>query len=278
MQTHSAGNVLDAQPEHVLDVQLPLMFVAPHQSLSSMYLSASGLDRFELVRGAVEALDVTPALLYTYRDATQQPQRFSGMLILDHTNTHQTPDQIRAAVARVPGITVLGSGAPGPGLAAFERNRLNVAGTPVAVVAQPFLGDLHKQLIESLGDRAATVLFQAGESAGNLAAAGIPGLLPSLGLQLTPQLMRQRFYDLQVFGWATIVALNVDDQFAGETLLADDFTVGVWQGKATGSVCHWIRGFLSGALSSLTGHPLRVSEPECQAKGDPHCRMTFQRA
>lgn len=71
---------------------------------------------------------------------------------------------------------------------------------------------------------------------------------------------------------------NVDNQFIGEALLADNFEVGAWQGRATSSVCHWIRGFLSGAASSLAGHALRVSEPECQAKGDPHCRMVFQRA
>ncbi|HEX6122258.1 MAG TPA: 4-vinyl reductase [Ktedonobacterales bacterium] len=277
MQTYSPGNVLGAQPEHVLDMQLPLMFVEPHRSLSTMYLSASSLERIELVRNAVEALGVTPALLYTYRDATQ-PQPFSSILVLDHTNAQTTPDRINAAVAQVPGITVRNAGAPSPSLVAFERNTLNMAGTPVAVIAQPFLGDTHKRLIESLGDRAATVLFQAGESAGNLAAAGIPALVSSLGLTLTPQLIRQRFLDLQVFGWATIVALDVDDQFVGHALLADDFTVGPWQGKAPSSVCHWIRGFLSGALSSLTGHPLQVSEPECQAKGDPHCRMTFRRA
>ncbi|HEX6820101.1 MAG TPA: V4R domain-containing protein [Ktedonobacterales bacterium] len=144
-------------------------------------------------------------------------------------------------------------------------------------MARPFLGETHKRLLEALGDQASTVLFQSGESAGRLAASGVPALVADLGLPLSPELIRQRFHDLQVFGWATIVALRVDDQFVGEALLADDFEAMAWHGQSTTSVCHWIRGFLSGALSSLTGHALRVSEPECQGKGDQHCRMVFQR-
>ena len=71
----------------------------------------------------------------------------------------------------------------------------------------------HKLLIESLGDWAATTLFEAGERAGQLAAASMPVLVATLRLHLSPQLIRQRFYDLQVFGWATIIALHVNDQF-----------------------------------------------------------------
>jgi len=277
MQTYSPGNVLGAQPECVLDAQLPIMYVAPHRSLSTLYLSASSIERFELLRNDVEALGVTIALLYTYRDDTQQ-YPFIGMLVLDHTNTQTTPDRINTAVSQVPGISVLNSTPPSSGLVAFERNTLNLAGTPVAVMAQRFLGDTHKLLIESLGDRAATVLFQAGESAGKLAARGVPALVSSFGLQLTPRLIQQRFLDLQVFGWARIAALDVDDQFVGHTLLTDDFSVAPWEGKASSPVCHWLRGFLTGSVSSLTGHSIQVSEPECQAKGDPHCRMTFRRA
>jgi predicted hydrocarbon binding protein len=61
-------------------------------------------------------------------------------------------------------------------------------------------------------------------------------------------------------------------------LLADDFEAGAWNGQATTAVCHWMRGFLSSALSSLAGHALLVSEPECQAKGNPYCRMVFSAA
>lgn len=260
-------------PGQAFDLNLPLMVVAPHRTLSSAYVSTDTLDRFDALRRAGEALNVTLALLYTYWDSTKQ--RFFGALILDHTNSHASPDRITAALAQVPGVVVLGAAEPSQGLAAFEKNHLSVAGTSLVVVARVFLGSTHKLLVESLGDRAATALFEAGERAGQLAAAGVPSLVGTLGLQLSPQLIRQRFYDLQVFGWATIIALQVDDQFTGEALLGDDFEAVAWNGQATTAVCHWIRGFLSSALSSLTGHALQVSEPECQAKGDPYCRMVF---
>ncbi len=260
----------------ILDLNLPLMVVAPHRTLSSAYVSTDTLARFDAIRQAGEALNVTLTLLYTYWDPSQQ--RFLGALMLDHTNAREAPDRITAVLAQVPGVVVLGAAEPSQGLAAFEKNHLSVAGTSVAVMARPFLGNTHKLLIESLGDRAATALFEAGELAGHLAAVGVPPLVATLGLQLSPQLIRQRFYDLQVFGWATISALHVNDQFTGEALLADDFEAGAWNGQATTAVCHWMRGFLSSALSSLAGHALQVSEPECQAKGDPYCRMVFSAA
>lgn len=259
-----------------LDLNLPLMVVAPHRTLSSAYVSTDTLARFDAIRQAGEALNVTLTLLYTYWDPAQQ--RFLGALILDHTKAHASPDRVTAALAQVPGVVVLGAAEPSQGLVAFEKNHLSVAGTPLVVMARAFLGSTHKLLIESLGDRAAMTLFEAGERAGHLAAAGVPPLVATLGLQLTPQLIRQRFYDLQVFGWATISALHVNDQFTGDALLADDFEALAWNGQATTAVCHWMRGFLSSALSSLAGHALEVSEPECQAKGDPYCRMVFSAA
>lgn len=266
----------DAHAQSVIDLQLPLMYVAPHRSLSTVYLHADALERFDAIRRALEPLGVTVSLSYTYRDPTSQ--QFAGVLVLDHTDASEPPDMIQAALTGVEGVTALGAQGPSSGLAAFERNQLNVAGTPVVAMARPFLGDTHKRLIESLGEQAAAVLFQSGESAGKLAASGVPALTATLGVQLASPLIRQRFYDLQVFGWATVVELRVDDQFAGEALLADDFEATAWNGQATTSVCHWIRGFLTGALSSLTGHALQVSEPECQGKGDRYCRMVMRRA
>jgi predicted hydrocarbon binding protein len=259
-----------------IDVQLPLMYVAPHRSLSTSYVRADTLERFDAIRRALAPHGVAIALLYTYRDPADQ--QYIGILVLDLTDASEAPDVVGAAVAGVGGVVVLDSQAPRPGLAAFEMSRLNAAGTPVVVVARPFLGDTHKRLIESLGDRAASLLFQAGENAGALAASGVPALVGTLGMHLSTELISQRFLDLQVFGWATIVALNVDDQFRGDALLVDDFEATAWHGQATTPVCHWIRGFLTGALSSLTGHALRVDEPECQGKGDAHCRMVFQRS
>lgn len=267
---------MQAKPQRQpVDLPLPLMYVAPHRCLSGVYVSADTLDRFEAIRQAASALGATISLLYTYWDSAQK--RFLGTLVLDQTNAHEAPERVVAALGQVPGVSVLASEQPATGLTAFAQNRLNAAGMPVVAMARPFLGETHKLLLESQGDQGAAHLFQTGESAGKQAAAGVPALAASLGMQLTPALIRARFYDLQVFGWATVVALHVDERFVGEALLADDFEALAWHGQATTSTCHWIRGFLTGALSSLTGSALQVREPECQGKGDRHCRMTFQR-
>lgn len=256
------------------ELPLPLMYVAPHRSLRSVYLSADSLDRIDAVRHAIGALGATLSLLYAYWDPNQR--RFLGTLVLDQTNAHEAPERIATALGQVPGVTVLALEEPTTGLAAFAQDRLSVTGTPVVVMARPFLGGTHKLLIQSLGDQVESLLLQAGESAGHQAASGVPTLAASLGLSLTPALIRERFYDLQVFGWATVDTFHVDDHFIGEARLVDTFEALAWNGQAATSTCHWIRGFLTGALSSLTGSELRVSEPECQGKGDRYCRMTFQ--
>lgn len=264
------------QAQPLLELSLPLMTVAPHRTLSVAYVHAAAPDRFEAIRSTLADVGVSLAMLYTYQEPSQQG--YLGVLVLDLSNAQESPDQITAALRQVSGVNVRAAEAPASGLIALEKNRLDVAGTPVVVIARPFLGETHKLLLESLGEQAAKLLEQAGESAGKLAASGVPALVGNLGIQLSPQLIQQRFYDLQVFGWATVVALHVNDQFHGEALLADDFEATVWHGQAHSSVCYWIRGFLAGAVSSLTGQALRVSEPECQAKGDRYCRMVMQSA
>lgn len=264
------------QSAHPFDVALPVMYVAPGQSLTGAYISADSIEHLAALGQAASSLGVTLSLVYTYWDPSQR--RYVGMVVLDQTNTQGGAQRVTQALGQAPGVQVLATAGAGPGsgLVAFEQNRLNVAGTPVVVIARPFLGGTHRRLLEALGDQAATLLFQSGQSAGQMAASGVPDLVTHLGVPLSPDLVRQRFRDLQVFSWATVVDLKVNDRFAGEARLADDFEAAIWQGQAQSAVCHWIRGFLTGALSSLTGHAIQVSEPECQAKGDQYCRMTFQ--
>lgn len=256
------------------ELALPLIYLAPHRSLTSVYATADSLDRFDAIRRTVEQSGVTLSLLYSYWDSALK--RASGAFVLDLTDARESPARILDTLKQVPGVNIRATAGPDTGLAAFADDRLNVAGTPVTVMAQPFLGQTYKLLIEALGDPAAGTLFRAGETAGHQAAAGVPALVKSLGVQLTPELIRARFYDLQVFSWASIVALTVDDRFVGDALLADDFEASAWHGQASAPTCHWIRGFLTGAVSSLTGAAHEVTEPECQGKGDRYCRFVFR--
>lgn len=257
----------------VVDLALPLMYIAPQRTLSRVYVSADTLSRFHTIHQTADAQGVTISSLYTYFDAAQK--RYIGVLILDQTDAHAATPGAGNWLASVPGVQILASGGPSAGLIGLEQDHLNVAGTPVVVMARPFLGATHMSVIQTFGDQGAKLLFQVGENAGHTAASGVPDLVKSLGLQLTPALIKERLYDIQVFGWGTVASLQVNDQFVGEAHLTDDFEATAWQGKATTSVCDFIRGFLTGAVSSLTGHAVTVSEPECQGKGDPYCRMVF---
>lgn len=266
---------MQAKPQkQPVDLQLPLMYAAPHQLLSSMDVRTDTLGRYHEIETVVNAAGISVRLLYTYWDPHEQ--RFVGAAVLDFTHSSTSTDQVARTLSQLPGVDVRQIGEPNCGLAALEKDRLQAVGTPVVVMARQIISDTYKLLVEGRGAPVEALLFQAGEKAGRQAAAGVPALVASLGTQLNPQLLRNRFFDLQVFGWATVVALRVDEHFIGEALLADDFEAVAWQGQASSSQCHWIRGFLTGALSSLTGTSLSVTEPDCQAKGDQYCRMIFR--
>lgn len=257
-----------------LHLALPLMYVAPNRLLAFGHAEVASLDRFEEIRRVAESHGAKTLLQYVI--ANPRNHGFTGTFVIDLSSTPVDAQQLARAMQARLGITALQISAASCGVTAVEPGRLDVAGTPVIAIARDFIGSTHRRLVESFGHQAELSLYQAGEEAGRQAGAAVPPLVRQLGCDLTPQLIRERFHDLQVFGWATVVSLRVDDRFAGDALLADDFEAGAWRGQARASECHWIRGFIAGALSSLEGHPFEVTEPECQAKGDTYCRMVFR--
>jgi predicted hydrocarbon binding protein len=257
-----------------IHLALPLMYVAPNRLLAHGYAEVASLDRFEEIRQGAEARGARMTLEYVTANARHDG--FTGTFVLDLSSAQVGAQQIARDLQARPGITTLQIGSPRCGLTAAEPGELDVAGTPVVVIARDFVGSTHRRLVESFGHPAEEALYLAGETAGRQAGASVPPLVSQLGSSLTPELIRERFRDLQVFGWATVVSLRVDEQFVGDALLANDFEATAWHGQAGASACHWIRGFIAGALSSLEGHPFEVTEPECQAKGDAYCRMVFR--
>jgi hypothetical protein len=107
----------------------------------------------------------------------------------------------------------------GNGLAASEKHVLEVVGTPVVVFARAIIGATHRQLVETQGAQMEALLFRPGEAAGEMAASGVPALASTLGVTLDVQLLRERFHDLQVFGWGEVVSLQAAEDFSGEALL-----------------------------------------------------------
>lgn len=250
------------------------MFVAPGESLSYAHAYADSLGGIEAIRTVAEGNGLGVRLLYTYFEASSH--RYIGYFVLDFSKCSVRADDLARKLGQISDVSQVSVPAPKTGLVAIETNFLNVVGTPVTVMARQFLGETFRQVVEANPDTAEKTLFEAGRAAGQQAASGVPGLVQNIGTKLSPALIRERFHDVQVFGWGKLAVLRVDDRFAGDALFTDDFEALAWNGQSNTSRCHWLRGFLTGAVSSLTGSPVDVSEPECQAKGDAHCRMVFR--
>ncbi|TAK33574.1 MAG: hypothetical protein EPO21_12565 [Chloroflexota bacterium] len=259
-----------------VNLQLPLMYAAPNRTLAYAYAYADGLDKFDRLRLAAEEQGIAVSLLYTYAEPIGN--RFFGTLVLDFTRAWIDVAQAVEKLGRLEGIEMFDIATPGRGLAAWRDHELQVAGAPVVVISRNFIGETYHYLVEALGEQVETALYGAGVDAGRQIAERVPPLLTRLGVPLSTEFVQERVRDLEVFGWAEIVSLQMDDNLAGEALLSNDFEALAWQGQASTPRCNWLRGFIMGALASLGRKPITVTETECQAKGDTYCRMVFQPA
>jgi len=255
-------------------IQLPIMYLDPGQSLTYTYVYADEWATFDRLRQEAEVNGTSLKLQYAYFDSERN--KYFGVLVLDSTACREGLERVVESLKRQPGVEVVDVEHTGNGLAASEKHVLEVVGTPVVVFARAIIGATYRQLVETQGAQMEALLFRLGEAAGEMAASGVPALASTLGVTLDAQLLRERFHDLQVFGWGEVVSLQAAEDFSGEALLNDDFEAAAWQGQADSAKCHWLRGFITGALSTLRGRPFEVAEPECQAKGDAYCRMVFR--
>lgn len=263
-----------ARQKQPIELQLPLMYLAPGHTLAYGYVQADDISRLTDLREKIEADGIALRMLYAYTDEKQS--RAFGTFVIDLSTSQCGIDQVALKLRQMPGVRSVEIENPTCSLAAAPNSLPQVANTPFVAIGRPLIGSTHKGIIDALGDSGETILYHLGREAGHQAASGVPNLVTSLGLTMTPELIRERFNDLQVFGWATIVALRVNDEFHGDALLSDDFEATVWEGKAHSPKCHWIRGFLEGSISTLVSQVVRVGEVECQAEGDRYCKFVFE--
>lgn len=254
-------------------MQLPVMYVAPHRSIAYGYAHASDMAAFETIRKTAQEDGISLSLLYTYLAPDRND--YFGAFVLDLTSAKADGSGLAEKIGRLPGVERVLVRGHHQGLAAAEQQQLEVAGAPVAIFARDIIGDTYRRLGEAMGAEAEAILWEVGVAAGRRAASGVSGLVRTLELSLSPQLVQERLRDLEVFGWARVIAVRVEDDLAGEALLADDFEAAAWDGAATSAKCYWLRGFIAGVLETLQNKPFEVTESECQAKRDPYCRISF---
>jgi predicted hydrocarbon binding protein len=260
--------------ERLLPLELPLMYVAPQRSLTYFYAElddVSALDRLQrALPGGPGALQAS----YCYR--LPDSPNVLAVLTIDLTEAAGDSTKALRQLTAVPGVHDVRSAGSGLGLAASEHHRLQVAGTPMVVMAREVLGGVFKSFADKVEKES---IYQTGIEMGRLAASAVPPLLEHLGRPLTLDLLRERLLDFQVFGWAEQVRrVAVQESLHGEIELEKTFEAAPWQGKASEATCHFLRGFTVGVFSFAYNRDFASAEDQCQAKGDAICRISFQPA
>jgi predicted hydrocarbon binding protein len=142
----------------------------------------------------------------------------------------------------------------------------------MVVIVREVLGGAFKHFSQAAGHEA---VYRAGVDMGSLAASAVPPLLERLKRPLTLELLRRRLLDFQVFGWAVVTRVTLEDSLHGELELDQTFESIAWQGKAPEPTCDFLRGFTTGVFSTAYVRPFKATESRCQGKGDQVCSISF---
>lgn len=265
MATEQTGNVFA--------LELPLMYIEPNRELMQLYIAFGELAALERLH---QSLHGAGATVKTVTAAYQPDQStYRALMTIDTTGATVAPVGLVETLQALPGVELIQSIPPVPALAAAERNTVQVAGVPMAVIAKEVLGGAFQHLVQA-GQPGA--VYEAGRKMGRQAASAVPPLLEQLGLPLTLDLLQRRITDFQVFGWAEVRHVEVTEDLAGTLELNQSFESLPWQGKADRPTCDFIRGFTVGVFSFAFDHDFVSEETSCQGKGDAMCRITFRPA
>ena len=264
----------DRQHQGLLPLELPLMHLEPHRSLAYISINFKNSPPQDQLLAAVLQAGGIVQSSYVKHSSTGQPGS-QALLAVDVTGAANGTQGVLHELTRLPGVEGASATAPDQGLAAAEAHTVSVAGTPMVVIAREVLGGAFQHLSEAAGHEA---VYRAGVEMGSLAASTVPPLLAHLERALTVDLLRRRVLDFQVFGWAVVKRVALDDSLQGELELDSTFESIPWHGKAPEPTCDFLRGFTTGVFSTAYARTFTSSESECQGKGDAVCRITFEPA
>ncbi len=266
-----------SQDPEPVPFDLPLMYVVPHRTLVTVTAYLDDLSVLDRLRDDTRGSGTSLKLLYLYQ---QSPGgRFLAAWTVDTTDAGSAatsvtnPAEILQRLSAIPGLDIVNAAPPTSGLAAFEHVQVQVVGVPMVVMAKEVIGGAFRSFAQVAGHEE---VLRTGERMGRLAASAVPPLLERLGLPLTKDLLQQRIMDFQVFGWATVRNVSLNDALQGEIELSSTFESTPWDGQASASTCVFIRGFTAGVFATAFDRRFESAEPECQGKGDPVCRITLQ--
>ncbi|MGB6137759.1 MAG: sigma-54-dependent Fis family transcriptional regulator [Shewanella sp.] len=140
-------------------------------------------------------------------------------------------------------------------------------------------GMLRKELFKTVGQEAArTIITRSGFIRGWLLAEQIKRKMPEVWSEARQGKLGPMICSM--FGFGEVLTSHRTDGLSGDPLV-ETYFIGAYEadqelrlnGQSTDVVCWEQVGFASGYVSNVQQRTVYFIEPECQAKGDCHCRL-----
>jgi bacteriochlorophyll 4-vinyl reductase len=150
------------------------------------------------------------------------------------------------------------------------------------IVTDAEFAELQKRLEQVFFPSAALIiLYEGGKACGEFSAKQMMNQLRSSVEDLLQAIARRK----EAEGWGTITFQNLDVEGShphGRIIVQDSFEARGY-GPSTTPICHFLRGYLAGALSAILTprarrHKVELVETKCAAKGDEHCEFQTVKA
>ncbi|MFQ6052136.1 MAG: PAS domain S-box protein [Candidatus Hydrothermarchaeota archaeon] len=139
-----------------------------------------------------------------------------------------------------------------------------------------FLESLHEGLTQTLGTGAAGVLYNVGHESGRRSFGYLLEVWSKMKEEEKINAYKSHFSQIS---WFDLDKINVDkEKNIVDLRVKNNFETAPYKGRAESSVCHFLRGYLSGFTECALGlEELVCREPKCQGKGDDFCEFMIKK-
>ncbi len=134
--------------------------------------------------------------------------------------------------------------------------------------------ELQKEAESILGEEASAVFYEAGIRAGKEAGESVFIEFDERGLELLKIL--DEIWDSKGTGWFKVIESNYDMENKKGFLIVDQSFIAWTYGRVGKKVCHFISGFLAGAMERIFGVPMVCTEEQCHSNKDKYCEFHFE--
>ena len=143
------------------------------------------------------------------------------------------------------------------------------------VITNADFAEFQKRLEQIFSSSAVSVmLYEGAKACGERSAERLRNQLGMNVVDLLNAFARMK----ETEGWGKIEFRDfVFSDVHGRVIVRDSFEAKEY-GKSHTSICHFIRGYLAGALSTILNAEIGLIETKCAAKGDDYCEFQIQRS